>query len=368
MALLRRTVPPFALLFLYFFVASLVAARIAGRGRMLLFNLAFVFLALGLFESVMSARSLSQDAFYKSPSFDARIVSHPELGYAAPPQAGQFRDVKRAPDGSVVFEAEYGVDANGLRVTPAKPGAPVYFFGDSFVFGEGINDAETLPHQYAELTGRQTFNLAMPGYGPHQMLRMLELDLPAQLGMPAPADVVYVAITAHIDRAAGRAYWDVNGPFYEVVGGTAQYLGPSGSVRPSSVWMQYLFGRSEIWSRIVRPQLELYGRDHDRERFVAIVATAARHAKQRWGASFRAVIWDVGPWIRPRDIRDADWIERELAQRGVTVIRVSRDDPKLDDDRYYIPIDGHPNGAGFARLAALLARQERSNAVATGTR
>ena len=78
--------------------------------------------------------------------------------------------------GETLYAVVYSVDKRGLRVEP--PLAPghgdrcVLFFGCSYTFGEGVNDAETLPYRTGVLAeGRlRMINFGLHGYGPHQML------------------------------------------------------------------------------------------------------------------------------------------------------------------------------------------------------
>ena len=79
--------------------------------------------------------------------------------------------------GASIYKAEYTIDSNLLRETlSAETGPTIAFFGDSFTFGEGVNDAETLPQAFADLLGRRerVLNLGFSGYGPHQFLAELQ--------------------------------------------------------------------------------------------------------------------------------------------------------------------------------------------------
>ena len=82
------------------------------------------------------------------------------------------------------------------------------FFGDSFTFGEGVNDEDTLPNAFSIVSGMRVLNFGINGYGPHHMLRLLELDVPKKITSSFPRLMVYTAIEDHIARAAGRGAWD----------------------------------------------------------------------------------------------------------------------------------------------------------------
>ena len=60
----------------------------------------------------------------------------------------------------------------------------------------------------------RVLNFGVAGYGPHQMLRLLERDIPKKITSSFPRLMVYTFIEDHIARAAGRGAWDKNGPLY----------------------------------------------------------------------------------------------------------------------------------------------------------
>src|SRR5262249_47552580 len=99
------------------------------------------------------------------------------------------------------------------------------FFGDSFTFGDGVNDDETLPNVFSILSGMRVLNFGVGGYGPHHILRLLERDIPKKITSSNACLMVYTAVGEHIRRAAGRASWDQNGPLYEIQNGHLHYVG-----------------------------------------------------------------------------------------------------------------------------------------------
>ena len=137
---------------------------------------------------------------------------------------------KQMAGGRVVYDVVYSIDENGFRKTPPlAAGSPaVLFFGDSFTFGEGVNDVEAFPAVFQSVSGLKAINLAYRGDGPHQMLRLLETEreIPAAAGY-RPLMAFYLFIPAHVDRAAGKELWNSDGPHYEVdASGAPRFLGP----------------------------------------------------------------------------------------------------------------------------------------------
>lgn len=114
---------------------------------------------------------------------------------------------------------------NGWRVVPGsqEQGDQVLFLGGSFCFGEGLDDEETLAHQYAlQLEDAYQFhNLGFHGYGPHHALRILDQKLWSNDDHESPIFLaVYRIIPDHIRRAAGYSSWDPHGPHYKISNGT----------------------------------------------------------------------------------------------------------------------------------------------------
>jgi hypothetical protein len=112
-------------------------------------------------------------------------------------------------DGQLIYDATYGTDDCGRRVThdPA-PGRKreqfIAFFGCSYTFGEGLEDGETLPSQVADLApAYRVYNYGCSGYGPQQMLAKLETGQLLREIAERSGIFIYVFIPHHVRRAIG---------------------------------------------------------------------------------------------------------------------------------------------------------------------
>ena len=130
-----------------------------------------------------------------------------DLGFKFAP--GKFHVKHVAKDRSVLFDVHYTIDPSGRRVTIpsasiAHSKKQILFFGCSFVFGIGINDDETLSSQVAAQTVQyEVFNYGVGGWGPNNLLRLLNSksfgsDLPKKKGI-----AIYEFIDHHMDRIFG---------------------------------------------------------------------------------------------------------------------------------------------------------------------
>src|SRR4029079_4913175 len=96
------------------------------------------------------------------------------------------------------------------------PDADTYlFFGDSYTFGHGIGDEDTLPVRFSAATEYRftVVNLAFHGYAPNQMLRLLEKGSVDRVATGRVRRAFYGLIADHPNRLVGKdRFCLVNGP------------------------------------------------------------------------------------------------------------------------------------------------------------
>jgi hypothetical protein len=161
------------------------------------------------------------------------------LGYG--PAPGKSVRAWKTVGHDVIYDVTYTIDDSGFRLTP-RPATPVgiertiAFLGGSYAFGEGLNDDETLPFYFARTQDfrHSVLNLGFSGYGPHQMLRILELGLLDDSITGSLDAAIFVAKANHVYRAAGQSWWDPFGPKYEPnTNGEPSYVGRFSTVPES---------------------------------------------------------------------------------------------------------------------------------------
>lgn len=120
----------------------------------------------------------------------------------------------------LVFDARYTIDASGHRVSPSTAGgvneACVLFFADSFTFGHGLDDSETVAYRVGRrLAGRfRVINFGTPAYGAEHMLAELERGIVQRDATCRPTHIVYQAMPHHVLRAAGKVGFARYSPRY----------------------------------------------------------------------------------------------------------------------------------------------------------
>lgn len=133
--------------------------------------------------------------------------------------------------GQIIFDTEIEFDSFGFRKTePAHPNSTncIYIVGGSLAFGLGVQQNETLASYLQKKLGQRArvINLGFEGYGPHHLLRMLELGREKATAKNCQRGKAYnLGITEQIKWTAGRGEWLVLSPRYVLQNGRAAYDG-----------------------------------------------------------------------------------------------------------------------------------------------
>jgi hypothetical protein len=363
----RWIFPIYVPIFFSFFLSGLLFAHSIKRAQWVVHNLAFAFLALAITELYFEFNKTDEHAAH--PHI---MQSQDGLGYVA--RRGIFRAVKTYGFGTgVVYDVHYSMP-NGLRIAPEslkQTGPTVMFFGDSFTFGVGVNDEDTLPNSFSIVSRMRVLNFALDGYGPHHMLRLLELDVPKKITASFPRLMVYTAIENHIRRAAGRAEWDKNGPLYEIQNGHAHYTGSFGehdlacdpdTIRRSVI--EKLLRHSRIWQAYVGRDRCLAPNDQDtlirdRMKFLEIVKAANIIALQKYQSCLVVILWDVRAAYSASGYsasaeQNEDWIEAKLLENNIPTLRLSREISDPNFQSWIIKRDRHPSPRAYREVAEVL--------------
>ena len=257
-----------------------------------------------------------------------------------------------AKTGGRLVDVDYTIDEHLNRKVGSAPDGPaVAFFGDSFTFGLGLPDADTLPQAFADLTGRvvRVTNLGFPGYGPQQFLRALETGLHDGLLQPSRLFVFQTAAW-HAERSSCIVDFVKHAPRYRVIGGRPEL---AGSCRWWSALSRSLFAASATYRAFVAPLVERV-RPSDIELYLAIIARAAELAREKYGVP-TAILYIPYPDYAERAGISDDEIMRRLRDHGLIVIDGALDPSAFPGQPLLIPGDGHPTAVAN-RARALLVR------------
>jgi len=337
-------------------------------GRLAWLNVGVVFLVLGAMEVWLWLTVPPPADFVKGLRPSEGWVSHLDYGYA--PATPSITHVAKAYQGKRIYDVVYTIDEYGMRKSPPERDAGerrgcVLFFGCSKTFGEGVQDDETSPWQLGIKTdGRFAVrNMAFQGWGPHQMLSALESGEAERRAHCEVTEVVYLALYWHALRAAGRAFWDPNGPRYVLdASGRAVRAGYFSDVKLRGALPRRLLDRlskSLVYKKYFAQHLDPYDypvTPADVALFAAVIDRVHEEITQRFPrASFHVLFWDMP--LPPQWTAD---FKTRIAKPGVTLHMLSEAMPDYVvafDSRYEIsPGDRHPTPAAYERIADYVAK------------
>ncbi|MGE5368325.1 MAG: SGNH/GDSL hydrolase family protein [Chloroflexota bacterium] len=271
-----------------------------------------------------------------------------ELGLS-PIRPGLIHEKKVAANGDVIFDVTYTIENDLSRKVTSPQSAPlVAFFGDSFTYGAGVNDNDTLPQIFAEVTNGayHVVNLGVSGYGPQQMLRALETDLYPVL-KENPRLFVILSAPWHAFRTSCKADNAWFGPSYELESGVPVYKGSCASRQTTfRQALTTLLRWTEAYDYFIGRREKPVG-PADMDLYVSILARSAEIAKQKYGVP-TLVLYLPDDLANPRyqlgpGVDNAKLMSR-LRDNGLYVMDLSVDLNGYPGHQLIIQGDGHPTG------------------------
>lgn len=298
----------------------------------------------------------------------------PVLGWG-PSHKGRFHAEKIDPKtGKIIYNVVYTIDSNLLRETQScATCGTIAFFGDSFTFGEGLNDPDTLPQALADSLDHKmrVLNLAFSGYGPQQFLREEETGRFDKIIGPRPKLFLFLTAPWHAQRTACKASWVLYGPRYALENGKIVYKGPC-SAGPA-LWGREWMEHTDFYRAYIEPYLDRL--DHaDMDLYIRILVAATHLAKEKYGVPTLIPYLRVSEaYLRPTGFTNDEIIKR-LEDGGAKVVdvtlereeaawiskamagkpNVTHGREEAADTKIRIPGDGHPSADANRRRATIL--------------
>lgn len=290
--------------------------------------------------------------------------------FGSQPRPGKFRARKLASDGELVYDVNYSVGQDGFRITPKYENEDpsnmgINFLGDSFTFGEGVQDDETMAYYtggMARHSGRMLTvkNYGMSGGGVHQALAILQSKL------DTGAKIQFI-LTApwHASRAACADFFTLGSPKYLLE--SSGYVSRDGYCRSFS-WVENspklvrgLITSSNIFKLIQDSLYVISDQDKQIDLYLGILRTAAKEAKSRDETLVIGFIkadekWFVGSY-------DNEKVLEKIQGIGVDVIDMTLGKRNEDlSKKYYLhELDKHPTAAANLERAKLLSQHSKIN-------
>jgi hypothetical protein len=312
--------------------------------------LSFLF-AVTAAEFLLSTERMLHTLTRYAGSFAAGYYAWSDLGTQGRP--GVHSAVKLLRTGHAIFDVKYTIGDDGFRVTPAPgphSGKRINFFGCSYMFGEGVNDDQTVPYFVAKHGGFAVKNYAFQGYGPHQALAILTS------GRDTSGTVnFFLTVPWHAARSACVPDWAARSPRYVLDGGKVTR---AGTCREPAAARRGLFSSIADRSMILEVLDDIVhrGRSQDRQLdlHVALIGEMQELSIRRGQELVVGYLrtrdgWFAGAYTNDRFI-DA------LKRKGIRVIDLTLGEALFDlDRRYYIHmLDMHPSAAANEERARLI--------------
>lgn len=205
---------------LVFFSICLITLKLfISSNRIIYLILSYIFLTLIIFDFFAPKIFLKKSDYITNSNIDYSI--NKKFGYY-PKKNSEFIE-------KVYFKKNlyrtniYSINEYGHRDTfniDLDYSNCIIFFGGSIIFGQSLNDNETLPYFVSKKIKSETsvFNYSFNGYGPHQFLSKIENGYVNELKNCENLKFVYFYINDHIGRTVGKRSWGADSPRYVLDG------------------------------------------------------------------------------------------------------------------------------------------------------
>jgi hypothetical protein len=265
-----------------------------------------------------------------------------------------------------IYRRTYHFDADAARVTPpAPPGADTYLFlGDSFTFGQGLADDESLAAQFAKANDFKVraVNLGVPGNALNHLVRAFEAGLLDRYqSQPVKAVVTWI-IPAQLARVTGDGSWLGSSPRYVLENGVLRHTGSFNEYRlltPLAGARYYLGEQFAFVDAIGMKQRQ----EQQIELYVAMMARLQQYAREKFDAPLIVIYsWPdetsrpghgASEFAQPMLVGVLD----RLRKLGLPMIAVDRLTSRYDTSYVNISHDGHPKAFTIDLIAGELKRR-----------
>jgi hypothetical protein len=284
--------------------------------------------------------------------------SKPVLGWGALTPGSFVAKKVDAKTGQLIYDVTYTVDDHLLRKTSSSgSGSTIAFFGDSFVFGEGLPDGETLPQVFSDLEGRKlrVLNFAFSGYGPQQFLRPLETHLYDSL-LGDSRLFIYETAPWHAERTACTPSFMLRAPRYVLRNGRVIYAGACAEGLTRLV--REVIGHSAAFRALVQPAEGTPTRA-DLDLYIATILRAVTLAREQYHVPTLVLYVPISyVYLFENYLENSGYTDQQIMQKlrdgGAEVIDGTLKPADYPQLMLNIPGDGHPTGAANRLWAEMI--------------
>jgi hypothetical protein len=338
-----------------FILAFLALAGLASllRGKLRDGLVVLAALAFGL--SMIEAMATILETKVAPPAVVTKGLSVPQpvIGWG-PEHAGRFHAERTGlKSGVPMFSADYTIDSNLLRETHSVESGPtIAFFGDSYTFGEGLNDAETLPQAFADLLGRKqrVLNLGFSAYGPQQFLAELRTGRFDGVIGAQPRLFIFMTAAWHISRTACKLSWAAHLPRYALENGQLALKGDC--YEGLNLWSRAWLESMASYRLFIEPYRNKISHD-DVDLYIRMVVAAVNLAKEKYGVVTLIPYLAWPEYLKGTGFNDDEIVQR-LRDGGAMVVDVSLAKEEAAGAKLHFEGDPHPTALANRLRASML--------------
>lgn len=279
-------------------------------------------------------------------------VEDPQLGYR--PRSNFTGREKKWRAHETIYEVTYTFDALHRRGTPQPEGEKqqfALFFGDSFTMGQGVEDSETLPAQFAAREPRyRAYNYGCGGYGPQNMWVHLHRqdfsrEVPEGRGI-----LVYTFIEPQLYRAIGApqllAIWGKRLPCLQLnTAGRLEFAGLFQDAHPWRCTAASVAAQSQVVQYLGLLAPRLSEADY---RFTARILAESRDQAEKLFETVRLVV------LFYPAAQEQVLLKQALDRENIEMLDFTHLFETIQASGPLALGDGHPTGAGYGYVAEAL--------------
>lgn len=249
----------------------------------------------------------------------------------------------------------------------------VVFIGDSFTYGIGLNDKETIPHIYCRELDLICANLGVPGTATVKQLSRLEKYLTKYNWRPREVKLMFMGMTSAL--LAGN---DFNGNVEEAAARRSKNAISKNEPAQKTLWAKIIDQRALMLehSNLVRivyyiggPLLraKLSPQTNDGELKRALDVTARQFARLEELSTYYKFDYSIHVIHPMQDIMTGGHEKtltalKRIAKTDKVYTTAAAFDGMEKVQQFYFPMDGHFNRKGAETVARFMARQDRTAA------
>lgn len=240
-------------------------------------------------------------------------------------------------NGSYIYNAVYNRYSNGLRYTKCSPQSEktYIFLGCSMVFGEGLNDYETLPYYFSKLTDFKynIINCGICGRSTNTAINILKSGfVDAYLKKSHIEYFVYSLIDDHLYRnfrisEPGDIWLYENGGRFEK---TCPFRG-----------ITVLFKRSYLFRNTVLKIIDMHNKSFYAQYLVDSLKQMDKIIREKYKSNLIIVKWRS----------DSTLLDDKMREAGLKFILLPG---YCEENGYTIKNDGHPSAKANEEIAEIL--------------